>query len=66
VNLLKSHLSDPAILKKIKKGATIEQARDFMKHCRSLGFKVLISPPTNKEIVEQGVKFADDRNFVFP
>ena len=31
---------DPTILKNIKKGATIEQAQAFMKHCKGLGFKV--------------------------
>jgi len=28
---------DPQILKNIKKGATVEQAREFMKHCKKLG-----------------------------
>ena len=31
---------DPQILENIKKGATVEQARTFMKHCKRLGIAV--------------------------
>jgi radical SAM superfamily enzyme YgiQ (UPF0313 family) len=30
---------DPQILKNIKKGATIEMAREFMKYCKRVGIK---------------------------
>ena len=31
---------DPQILKNIKKGATVEMARNFMKNCRKVGIRV--------------------------
>ncbi len=54
---------DPAILKNIKKGATIEQARAFMKNCRSLGFKVhgdfqMGLPGETPETIERTIRFA--------
>ncbi len=54
---------DPAILRNIKKGATIEQAESFMKHCRSLGFKVhgdfqMGLPGETRETIERTIRFA--------
>jgi radical SAM superfamily enzyme YgiQ (UPF0313 family) len=54
---------DPAILKNIKKGATIEQAQTFIKHCRCLGFKVhgdfqMGLPGETRETIERTIRFA--------
>jgi hopanoid biosynthesis associated radical SAM protein HpnJ len=54
---------DPAILKNIRKGATIEQAVAFMKNCRRLGFKVhgdfqMGLPGETQETIEKTVRFA--------
>ncbi|MBP9020619.1 MAG: hopanoid biosynthesis associated radical SAM protein HpnJ [Syntrophobacterales bacterium] len=54
---------DPAILKNIKKGTTVEQAREFMKNCRRLGFKVhgdfqVGHPGETRESIERTVRFA--------
>jgi hopanoid biosynthesis associated radical SAM protein HpnJ len=54
---------DPAILKNIRKGATIEQALSFMKNCRRLGFKVhgdfqMGLPGETSETIERTIRFA--------
>ncbi len=53
----------PDILTNIKKGATVEQARQFMKHCKDLGLVVhgdfqVGLPGETKETIEQTVQFA--------
>jgi hopanoid biosynthesis associated radical SAM protein HpnJ len=53
----------PAILKNIKKGATIEHAQAFMKHCKGLGFKVhgdfqMGLPGETRETIERTIQFA--------
>src|SRR2546429_31613 len=54
---------DPQILKNIKKGATVEQAREFMKHCRKLGLVVhgdfqVGHPGETPETIERTIQFA--------
>lgn len=54
---------DPAILKNIKKGATVEQALAFMRHCRRLGLKVhgdfqMGLPGETHETIRKTVRFA--------
>jgi len=54
---------DAAILKNIRKGATIEQALSFMKNCRRLGFKVhgdfqMGLPGETSETIEKTIRFA--------
>ena len=54
---------NPEILKNIKKGATVEQARRFMKHCKELGIVVqgdfqVGFPGETKETIEQTIQFA--------
>jgi len=54
---------DPTILKNIKKGATIEQASTFMKHCKQLGIVVhgdsqIDLPGETPETIERTVQFA--------
>ena len=54
---------DPEILKNIKKGATIEQAREFMKHCKQLGIVVhgdfqVGLPGETPETIERTTQFA--------
>lgn len=54
---------NPDILTNIKKGATIEQARHFMKYCKELGIVVhgdfqVGLPGETKETIEQTVQFA--------
>lgn len=54
---------DEAILKNIKKGATVEQALAFMKHCRRLGLKVhgdfqMGLPGETRETIERTARFA--------
>jgi len=53
----------PEILKNIKKGATIEQAREFMKHCKDLGLVVhgdfqVGLPGETAETIERTIQFA--------
>jgi radical SAM superfamily enzyme YgiQ (UPF0313 family) len=54
---------DSDILKNIKKGATVEQAREFMKHCKALDiavhgdFQVGLPGETN-ETIERTIQFA--------
>jgi hopanoid biosynthesis associated radical SAM protein HpnJ len=54
---------DAIILKNIKKGATIEQAVDFMRHCKRLGLMVhgdfqVGHPGETRETIEKTVQFA--------
>lgn len=54
---------DPEILKNIKKGATVEQAREFMKHCKELGLVVhgdfqVGLPGETHETIERTIQFA--------
>lgn len=57
--------SDPQILKNIKKGATVERARDFMKDCKKLGLVVhgdfiLGLPGETKETIRKTIEFAKE------
>jgi hopanoid biosynthesis associated radical SAM protein HpnJ len=54
---------DPTILKNIKKGATIEQAYTFMKHCKQLGIVVhgdfqIGLPGETAETIERTMRYA--------
>lgn len=54
---------DPHILKNIKKGATVEQARAFMKNCKSAGIEVhgdfqIGHPGDTPETIERTIRFA--------
>jgi len=54
---------DPTILKNIKKGATIEQAFSFMKHCKELGIVVhgdfqIGLPGETPETIERTIQYA--------
>ncbi|WP_447973180.1 hopanoid biosynthesis associated radical SAM protein HpnJ [Nitrospira sp. Kam-Ns4a] len=54
---------DPEILKNMKKGATVEQAREFMKHCKQLGLVVhgdfqIGLPGETPETIERTIQFA--------
>src|ERR1022692_4351773 len=54
---------DPQILKNIKKGATVERARDFAKDCKKLGLIVhgdfiLGLPGETKETIRRTINFA--------
>jgi hopanoid biosynthesis associated radical SAM protein HpnJ len=56
---------DAQILKNIKKGATIEMARNFMKNCRKVGIKVhgdfiIGLPGETKETIEKTINFAKE------
>jgi hopanoid biosynthesis associated radical SAM protein HpnJ len=56
---------DAQILKNIKKGATIEMARNFMKNCRKVGIKVhgdfiIGLPGETKETIEKTIDFAKE------
>ena len=56
---------DPQILKNIKKGATVEMARTFMKNCRKVGIKVhgdfiIGLPGETKETIEKTIDFAKE------
>lgn len=56
---------DPQILKNIKKGATVEQAREFMKNCKKLGIVVhgdfiIGLPGETPETIKRSVKFAEE------
>jgi hopanoid biosynthesis associated radical SAM protein HpnJ len=56
---------DPQILKNIKKGATVEQAREFMKNCKKLGIVVhgdfiIGLPGESPETIKRTVKFAEE------
>ncbi len=54
---------DPTILKNIRKGASVEQALTFMKHCKRLGLKVhgdfqMGLPGETQETIEKTIQFA--------
>ncbi|MCL5023420.1 MAG: hopanoid biosynthesis associated radical SAM protein HpnJ [Nitrospirae bacterium] len=54
---------DPDILRNIKKGATVEQARAFMKHCKRLGLTVhgdfqIGHPGETRESIKRTMRFA--------
>ena len=56
---------DPQILKNIKKGATIEMAREFMKNCKKVGIKVhgdfiIGLPGETKETINKTIDFAKE------
>src|SRR5437016_12693063 len=59
---------DPQILKNIKKGATVEMAREFMKNCKKVGIKVhgdfiIGLPGETKETINNTIEFAKDLDF---
>ncbi|MBI3668563.1 MAG: hopanoid biosynthesis associated radical SAM protein HpnJ [Acidobacteria bacterium] len=54
---------DPQILKNIKKGATIEMAREFVKNCKKVGIKIhgdfiIGLPGETKETIQRTIDFA--------
>ncbi len=54
---------DPQILKNIKKGASIERARQFVKDCKRLGIKIhgdfiIGLPGETPETIERSIRFA--------
>ncbi len=56
---------DPQILKNIKKGATVEMARTFMKNCRKVGIKVhgdfiIGLPGETRETIHKTIEFAKE------
>ena len=56
---------DPTILKNIKKGATVAQARTFMSHCRELGLSVhgdfiIGLPGETHETIMRTIRFAEE------
>ncbi len=56
---------DPTILENIRKGATVEQARAFMKLCKSLGITVhgdfiIGLPGETKETIRKTMQFAEE------
>ena len=56
---------DPQILKNIKKGATVEMAREFMKNCRKVGIRVhgdfiIGLPGETKESINKTIEFAKE------
>src|SRR6266550_3240213 len=56
---------DPQILKNIKKGATVEMARNFRKHCRKYHIKVhgdfiIGLPGETKETIQKTIDFAKE------
>src|SRR5205085_8035024 len=56
---------DAQILKNIKKGATVERARDFSRECKKLGLVahgdlIIGLPGETRETIEQTIKFAKE------
>lgn len=56
---------NPQVLKNIKKGATVEQARKFMSNCRKVGIAVhgdfiIGLPGETEETIEETLKFAKE------
>jgi hopanoid biosynthesis associated radical SAM protein HpnJ len=57
--------SDPQILKSIKKGATVEMGRNFVKNCKKVGIKVhgdfiIGLPGETKETIEKTIDYAKE------
>ncbi|MHC1742279.1 MAG: hopanoid biosynthesis associated radical SAM protein HpnJ [Syntrophobacteraceae bacterium] len=55
---------DPTVLKNIKKGATVEQAHSFMRHCKELGLLVhgdfiIGLPGETHETIKRTMEFAE-------
>ena len=58
---------DPQILKNIKKGATLERARQFVKDCKKLGLAIhgdfiLGLPGETRETIRRTIDFAKELN----
>jgi radical SAM superfamily enzyme YgiQ (UPF0313 family) len=56
---------DPQILKNIKKGATVEMAREFTKNCKKVGIKIhgdfiIGLPGETKETIQRTLDFAKE------
>jgi radical SAM superfamily enzyme YgiQ (UPF0313 family) len=56
---------NPQILKNIKKGASVEQAREFMKNCKKAGIVVhgdfiIGLPGETRETIEESLQFAKE------
>ena len=56
---------DPQILKNIKKGTTVEQAREFMKNCKKVGIRVhgdfiIGLPGETPETIDRTIEFAKE------
>jgi radical SAM superfamily enzyme YgiQ (UPF0313 family) len=56
---------DPQILKNIKKGATVEQARAFAKNCKKVGIRIhgdfiIGLPGETKETIQRTIDFAKE------
>ncbi len=56
---------DPQILKNVKKGATVEMARNFMKNCKRVGIRVhgdfiMGLPGETKETIQRTIDFAKE------
>src|SRR5215510_4846739 len=56
---------DPQILKNIKKGATVEQARDFTKNCKKVGIRIhgdfiIGLPGETRETIQRTLDFAKE------
>jgi hopanoid biosynthesis associated radical SAM protein HpnJ len=56
---------DPVILKNIKKGATVKQARTFMRNCKELGISVhgdfiIGLPGESPETITRTIRFAEE------
>jgi radical SAM superfamily enzyme YgiQ (UPF0313 family) len=57
--------ADPQILKNIKKGATVEQAREFTKNCKKVGIRIhgdfiIGLPGETKETIQKTIDFAKE------
>jgi radical SAM superfamily enzyme YgiQ (UPF0313 family) len=56
---------DPQILKNIKKGATVEQAREFTKNCKRVGIRIhgdfiIGLPGETRETIQRTIDFAKE------
>ena len=56
---------DPQILKNIKKGATVEQAREFTRNCKKVGIRIhgdfiIGLPGETKETIQRTLDFAKE------
>src|SRR5260370_14269479 len=59
---------EPQILKNIKKGATVEMARTFMKNCRKVGIRVhgdfiIGLPGETRETIQKTIDFGQELDF---